>query len=365
MHCSDIFARARRGERITREEGLELLRHGELLDLADAANEIRFRKNPLQQVTFVTDTNPNYTNVCNVDCIFCAFYRHPEDDGAYTHTVDDMIAKFRDAAAAGVTTVLLQGGVNPALPFEYYVELVERTVREVPEVHPHFFSTSEIIGMASVARLSVPQVLRRLWEAGLRTIPGGGAEILSDRVKKKISHLKGTSADWIDVMREAHHIGYKTTATMMYGHLERDEDIVEHLEVVRVLQDETGGFTAFIPWSFKPGNTPLEKLIPHYATPTRYLQMIALARIYLDNVQHIQASWFSEGKKTGQIALHFGADDFGGTLQEENVHAAAKFVNTTNTEECIQLIHDAGFAAAQRTTLYEILRVFRPSEVAA
>jgi cyclic dehypoxanthinyl futalosine synthase len=219
--------------------------------------------------------------------------------------------------------------------------------------------------MAQVSGLTVEDVLKRLWDAGLRSIPGGGAEILSDRVKKKISNLKGSSALWIDVMRKAQKLGFKTTATMMYGHLEKDEDIVEHLEVTRLLQDEFGGFTAFIPWSFKPGNTPLEKIIPHYATPTRYLQMIAFSRIYLDNIQHIQASWFSEGKKTGQIALHFGADDFGGTLQEENVHAAANFINTTNTEECVQLIHEAGFAAAKRTTLYEILEVFHPVEIEA
>ncbi len=212
--------------------------------------------------------------------------------------------------------------------------------------------------MASVSGLTVPQVLQRLWDAGLRSLPGGGAEILSDRVKKKISNKKGSSEDWLQVMREAHRIGYRSTATMMYGHLETDEDIIEHLEAVRRLQDEHHGFTAFVPWSFKPGNTPLEKIIPHYATPTRYLQMIALSRIYLDNVDHIQASWFSEGKKVGQIALHFGADDFGGTLLEENVHAAANYVNTTNTEECVQMIHDAGFAAAQRTTLYEILREY-------
>jgi cyclic dehypoxanthinyl futalosine synthase len=219
--------------------------------------------------------------------------------------------------------------------------------------------------MAQVASISTEEVLRQLWNAGLRTIPGGGAEILSDRVKKKISHKKGTSADWLKVMREAHRLGYKSTATMMYGHLETDDDIVEHLESVRALQDETGGFTAFVPWSFKPGNTPLEKIIPQYASPTRYLQIIAFSRLYLDNVPHIQASWFSEGKKTGQIALHFGADDFGGTLMEENVHAAANFVNKTNTEECIRLIHESGFSAAQRTTLYEILEVLEPAETAA
>lgn len=359
-----FYSKIRRGERITREEGLFLLRNAELLDLADLANEIRYRKNPASQVTFVVDTNPNYTNVCNVDCIFCAFYRHPGEKGEYTYSVDRMIQNFKESAAKGVTTVLLQGGVNPALPFEYYLEMIRRTVAEVPEIYPHFYSTSEIIGMAQVSGLTIQEVLKELWNAGLRSIPGGGAEILSDRVKKKISNKKGTSEDWLNVMREAHKLGYKSTATMMYGHLETDEDVLAHLESVRSLQDEYHGFTAFVPWSFKPGNTPLEKIIPHYATPTRYLQMIAISRIYLDNFPHIQASWFSEGKKTGQIALHFGADDFGGTLLEENVHAAANFINKTNTDECIQLIHESGFDAAQRGTLYDIRKVFHKAKAA-
>lgn len=357
MTLESIFDRVHRRDRISREEGLFLLRNAELLELGHSASEIRYAKNPKQWVTFVADTNPNYTNVCNVDCIFCAFYRHPGDEGEYTYSVDHMIQKMKEAAAKGVTTVLLQGGVNPALPFEYYLELVRRTIKEVPEIYPHFFSTSEIIGMTQVSGLTVREVLQQLWNAGLRSIPGGGAEILSDRVKKKISSKKGSSADWLNVMREAHKIGYRSTATMMYGHLETDEDIVEHLDSIRSLQDETHGFTAFVPWSFKPGNTPLEKIIHHYATPTRYLQILSIARIYLDNFDHIQASWFSEGKKTGQIALHFGADDFGGTLLEENVHAAANFVNKTNIEECKELIREAGFVPAQRTTLYEILAV--------
>lgn len=365
MTLEKLYQKIRSGKRITPEEGVFILRNAELLDLGGLANEIRFKKNPQQQVTFVIDTNPNYTNVCNIDCIFCAFYRHPGEEGEYTYSVDHMIQKFKESATKGVTTVLLQGGVNPALPFEYYIEMVKRTVAEVPQIYPHFFSTSEIIGMTNVAGLTIREVLKQLYDAGMRSIPGGGAEILSDRVKKKISSKKGTSADWLSVMREAHLLGYKSTATMMYGHLETDEDIVEHLESVRKLQDEMNGFTAFVPWSFKPGNTPLEKIIPHYATPTRYLQMIAFSRIYLDNFPHVQASWFSEGKKTGQIALHFGADDFGGTLLEENVHAAANFVNKTNTEECIQLIHESGFAAAQRTTLYDILKVYELVEVAA
>jgi len=358
MSIEYAYEKSRAGERLTREEGLTLLREGELLELGAVAEEIRYRKNPNPWITFVVDTNPNYTNICNVDCIFCAFYRHEGEEGEYTYSVDHMIQKFKESAQKGVTTVLLQGGVNPKLPFEYYLEMVRRTRAEVPEVHPHFFSTSEIRGMAEVSGLSLHEVLRQLKDAGLNTIPGGGAEILSDRVKRKISHKKGASADWLEVMREAHLLGYKTTATMMYGHLENDEDIIEHLEVVRQLQDETSGFTAFIPWSFKPGNTPLEKIIPTYATPTRYLQMLALSRIYLDNVPHIQASWFSEGKKIGQVALHFGADDFGGTLVEENVHAAANFVNKTSTEEVITLIQESGFVPAQRTTLYDILKVY-------
>jgi cyclic dehypoxanthinyl futalosine synthase len=359
-----LYSKIRNGERITKEEGLFLLRNAELLDLADLANDLRYKKNPASQVTFVVDTNPNYTNICDVDCIFCAFYRHPGDKGEYTYSIDQMIRNFKQSAAKGVTTVLLQGGVNPALPFEYYLEMIRRTIAEVPEIYPHFYSTSEILGMVQVSGFSLQQVLKKLWDAGLRSIPGGGAEILSDRVKKKISSKKGTSEDWLTVMREAHKIGYKSTATMMYGHLETDEDILTHLESARALQDEHQGFTAFVPWSFKPGNTPLEKIIPHYATPTRYLQMIAFSRIYLDNFPHIQASWFSEGKKTGQIALHFGADDFGGTLLEENVHAAANFVNKTNTEECIQMIHESGFDAAQRGTLYDIKKVYHRSKAA-
>jgi cyclic dehypoxanthinyl futalosine synthase len=364
MKLSSIYEKVKSGIRITREEGLTLIQQSELLDFGELASEIRYRKNPKQQVTFVIDTNPNYSNVCNIDCIFCAFYRHPGEEGEYTYTVDEMIKNFKNAAANNVTTVLLQGGVNPKLPFDYYLELVERAIKEVPEVHPHFFSTSEIIGMSQVSGFAIPEVLQKLWDVGLRTIPGGGAEILSDRVKKKISHLKGTSADWLNVMLEAHKIGYKTTATMMYGHLETDEDIIEHLEVIRQLQDEYHGFTAFVPWSFKPGNTPLHKIIPTYASSTRYLQILALSRIYLDNFDRIQASWFSEGKKIGQVALHFGADDFGGTLYEENVHAEANFINKTTVDEVIQLIQDSGFTPVQRDTLYNILKIYEKIEAA-
>ncbi|MBI3321754.1 MAG: CofH family radical SAM protein, partial [Candidatus Omnitrophica bacterium] len=260
----------------------------------------------------------------------------------------------------GSTTVLLQGGHNPELPLDYYLALIRETRRRFPHVTPHFFTASEITVMAQVSGLTIRQVLERLKEAGQFTLPGGGAEILSDRIRRRLATKKGPVEAWLSVHREAHRLGLKSTATMMFGHIEEDEDVVEHLEHIRNLQDETGGFTAFVPWSFKPGNTPLNQHIKAHAGPTRYLRMIAFSRIYLDNVPHIQASWFSEGKKTGQIALHFGADDFGGTLFEENVHAATAFVNTTTLEEIVLLIHESGFRAAQRTTLYETLRSFEP-----
>lgn len=365
MQLKEIKEKVFSNERITPEEGLWLLQNGTLLDLAEMAEHRRYVNNPAAKVTFVIDSNPNYTNICNVDCIFCAFYRHEGDADAYTYSVDEMIARFKKAEARGVRTVLLQGGVNPALPLEYYTEMIRRTREEVPGIHPHFFSTSEIIGMSNVSGLSTTEVLQKLKDAGLNSIPGGGAEVLSDRVKKKISSKKGTSEDWYNVMREAHKLGYKTTSTMMYGHLETDEDLIEHFEKTRQLQDEYHGFTAFIPWSFKPGNTPLEKIIQTYASSTRYLQMIAFSRIYLDNFPHIQASWFSEGKKTGQMALHFGADDFGGTLEEENVHASANFVHTTTIKEMVDLIRDAGFTPVERDTLYNTYAEFSEGEYPA
>ncbi len=364
MDTKDILRKAFDGERINEQECLQLLSYNDLLELGEVANEVRFRHNPYEVVTFVVDSNPNYTNVCNVDCTFCAFYRKKDDPDAYTYSIDELIKKFKESANRGITTILLQGGVNPDLPFEYYLELVEKTRKEVPEIHPHFFTTSEIIGMSEVSGLSIREVLIKLKEVGLNTIPGGGAEILSDRVRKKISKKKGPSSSWLDVMREAHLLGYKTTATMMFGHIETNEDIIIHLSSIRKLQDETKGFTAFIPWSFKPENTPLEKHIKTYSSPYRYLQIIAVSRIFLDNFPHIQASWFSEGKKIGQVALHFGADDFGGTLEEENVHAAANFINRSTKDEVIELIHGAGFDAAQRDTLYNILKVYHKKPVA-
>jgi len=353
-----------RGERVTREEGLHLLRAAPLLELAPLAMKWRYRHNPERRVTFVVDTNLNYTNVCDAYCAFCAFYRTPGQEGEYTYTVEQMMSQFARARDMGCTTVLLQGGLNDALPLDYYLDLVRETRRRFPEIHPHFYSAPEIQKMAQVSGLSLADVFDRLREAGLRTIPGGGAEILSDRVKAQISRLwpKATTADWVDVHGAAHRAGLRSTATMMYGHVETDEDIISHLETVRRLQDETGGFTAFIPWSYKRDNSSLSRKVAVEAGPNRYLRIIALARIYLDNIAHIQASWFSEGKKTGVIALGFGGDDFGGTIFDENVMQEAGYYNRTTVGEIQALIHDAGFAAAQRSTLYEIIREFPENE---
>ncbi len=346
------------GERLSAGDGLWLLTEARLIELAELASTVRYRLHPRRQVTFVVDSNPNYTNICDTDCTFCAFYRKPGAAGSYTLSVDRVLELTRDAQAKGATTILLQGGHNPALPLAYYVELVRRVRKEFPGVIPHFFSPPEIMAIARFTGCTVEQVLESLYRAGQRTLPGGGAEILSDRVRKRISPKKGTANDWLAVMRKAHEIGFRTTATMMYGHLERSEDVIEHFVRLRELQDETGGFLAFIPWSFKSGNAPLGRLVAKQSNEARYLRIIAVARLLLDNFPHVQASWFSEGKKTGQLALEFGADDFGGTLIEENVLLSADFVNRANTEEVLYLIHDAGYVPVQRDTLYKILRVY-------
>jgi cyclic dehypoxanthinyl futalosine synthase len=355
---SRIRAKAEAGTRLDRADGLWLLTEAPLLDLGSVAQEARFRRIPERRVTFVIDTNPNYTNVCITDCQFCAFYRKPGDPEAWTLTVDEVLAKVEFAASKGATTVLLQGGHNPELPLDYYLTIVRETLQRFPQVTPHFFTASEIQTVAKVSGLAMTDVLDRLKDAGQRTLPGGGAEILSERVRRRIEPKKGGPAAWLEVHREAHRRGFKSTATMMYGHVEDAEDVLDHFEAIRALQDEFHGFTAFVPWSFKPSNTLLEKWIKQYKGPNAYLRMLAASRLYLDNFPHVQASWFSEGKQAGQIALRFGADDWGGTLFEENVHKAAAYVNTISVEEIVTLIREAGFTPAQRDTEYQILRTY-------
>jgi dehypoxanthine futalosine cyclase len=313
-------------QRLTLDDGLTLLADVDLLQLGAWAHAERLRRYPQPEVTFVVDSNPNYTNVCDTDCTFCAFYRRPGDPEAYTLSAEELGQRVGRAAELGATRVLIQGGHNPELGLDYYLGVISHLHEHYPRVDLHLFSAPEIRAIANYTGMTTEAVLRAFWDAGLRTIPGGGAEILTDSVRRKISVKKGSPAEWIDVHRIAHRIGYRTTATMMFGHLEEERDIVEHLDLIRTLQDETGGFFAFIPWSFKLGDTPLSASVKKEAGTGKYLRILALARIYLDNFDHIQGSWFSEGKKTGQLSLHYGADDFGGTLIEENVLKNAQWI---------------------------------------
>jgi cyclic dehypoxanthinyl futalosine synthase len=352
------------GKRISSEEGLWLMQEAELLDLVPLADHLRQHHNPNREVSYVVDTNLNYTNLCDAYCSFCAFYRtDPNDPSAYTYTVEQIMDKIERARKNGVRTVLMQGGLNSELQLDYYVEMVAETRKRFPDVTPHYWSAPEIVRMTEVSEMDYEQVFTALWDAGQRSMPGGGSEILSNEVKATVSRFKpkDTVDQWTDVHEAAHRVGFKTTATMMYGHVEKDHHVIESLEHIRGVQDlalengNDGGFTAFIPWSYKKDNTALAKHVTEEAGPNQYLRIIAVSRIMLDNVPHIQASWFSEGKKTGQIALRFGADDFGGTLFDENVMLAAGFYNRTTEDEVREMISEAGYSPVQRLTNYELV----------
>jgi cyclic dehypoxanthinyl futalosine synthase len=358
MQVPAIFNKVLRSERLTPDEALLLLRQANLLELGAVADMVKTRFNPEGFVTFVADTNPNYTNVCDTECLFCAFWRPAGAADAYTLSIDELLQIMKTSFHNGATTVLLQGGHNPDIKLDYYLELVRRVREEIPDLHLHAFSAPEISAIAQYSGISTKEVLERLWEAGLRTIPGGGAEVLSNRVRKKISPLKIDADQWIKITREAHQTGFKTTATMMFGHFEEDEDIIEHLDRIRSLQDETGGFLAFIPWTFKPKNTFLERKLPQEIGGERYLRVLAVSRIYLDNFTHLQGSWFTQGKKMGSISLHYGASDLGGTLYDENVLGCAENKLRASIDELIQMIRTAGFKPAQRDTFYRIIKHF-------
>jgi len=358
-----IRAKVVAGERVTPEEGLWLLTEAPLPALGELANIWRYRYNPERKVSFVIDTNPNYTNYCDADCMFCAFYRKPGDkkDG-WLYSIDELMDVIGRSVDLGATTVLLQGGLIDELPFDYYLDIVRAFHQRFDSAHPHLFSAPEIGKMREVSGLGYDEIFRELRAVGLQTMPGGGAEILSDRVRARISPKKQSCTEWLEIHRAAHRQGLRTTATMMYGHAEQPPDIIEHLECLRRVQDdapEDGGFTAFIPWSYKAAHTPMERQFPDSPGPAVYLRALAVSRIYLDNIRHIQASWFSEGKKAGQVALHFGTDDFGGTLIEENVLAEAAHHVSTTTEETVELIRESGFTPVRRQTpLYDIVETY-------
>lgn len=343
------------GTRIGREEALRMLTEGDLLTLGAAADTLRRTLHPENRVTFVVDRNVNYTNICDSKCSFCAFYRDKSADDAYVLAHEDIFGKIAELVERGGTQLLMQGGLNPDLRIDFFEGLFHEIKRRFPEVQNHSLSPAEIIAIATASGLTVDETLARLHAAGLDSIPGGGAEILVDTVRATISPRKIGWRQWAEVMLKAAAQGMPTTATMMFGSSEKPEDIVEHLFRVRELQDCGGSFTAFIPWTYQPGNTELGGVT---ATGVEYLKVLALSRIVLDNIPNIQASWVTQGAKMAQVALFFGANDLGGTMLEENVVAAAGCSFRMSRDEMITLIRDAGFTAAQRTTTYRIIREF-------
>jgi cyclic dehypoxanthinyl futalosine synthase len=340
------------GERLSFEDGVRLSRDATPLQLSSWAHLVRRRLHPQDVVTYVIGRNINYTNVCWVQCKFCTFYRMPGQEGGYVLPPEDIFRKIQALVDLDGTEILIQGGLNPALKIEYFEELFRAIKRRFP-VHLHGLSPVEIIYLAKISRLSERDCLRRLKAAGLDSIPGAGAEMLVDEVREQIAPLKGSAAVWLDLMRTAHQLGIPSTVTMMYGSVETVEQRLAHLIKVRELQDETGGFRAFIPWSFQPSGTHLAEV--KRASGLDYLRTVAVSRLMLDNVPNIQASWLTQGPKIGQLALQYGVNDMGSTVIEENVVTAQGAVFMVPLPEIERLIRDAGFRPARRNTKYEIL----------
>jgi cyclic dehypoxanthinyl futalosine synthase len=336
---------------LSQQEALDLFNSDDIVAIGMAANEVRRKKTDPRVATYQIDRNINYTNFCTEYCSFCAFYRPMGSKEGYILTFEQICHKIDEMLELGGTGVLLQGGLNPDLKLEYYENLLSSLKKKYPHVHLHCFSAPEIICIAEISKLSIRDTIERLRNAGLESIPGGGAEILDDEIRARISRLKCTSNEWEEVHRSAHSLGLRTTATMMFGCGETYQHRVNHFERVRRLQEETGGFTAFIPWIFAPENTPLGKKVPE-ATAVDYLKTLAISRMYLDNIDHIQSSWLTPGIKVCQLGLQFGADDVGSILIEENVVYAAGVRNRTNETELRRIITDAGYIPAQRDTLY-------------
>ena len=337
--------------RITPQEALDLFNSDDLIGIGMAANEVRRQKTDSRVATYQIDRNINYTNFCTEYCSFCAFYRPLGHKEGYIQPLESIYAKIEEMLQLGGTGVLLQGGLHPDLKIAYYENMLRSIHERFPQVHLHCFSAPEILCIAEVSGLTIHDTIARLREAGLQSIPGGGAEILDDEVRHRIARLKCKSEEWESVHREAHGLGMRTTATMMFGCGEEYRHRVNHLERLRRLQDESGGFTAFIPWIFAPENTSLGKKVGE-TTAFDYLKTLAISRIYLDNIDHVQSSWLTPGIKICQVGLQFGADDVGSILIEENVVYAAGVRNRTNEEELRRIISDAGYIPAQRDTLY-------------
>jgi cyclic dehypoxanthinyl futalosine synthase len=346
-----IISKVRDGRRLSGDEALLLYQDADLNILGQLADEVRRRLHPKPIVTYVIDRNINYTNICISGCKFCAYYRAPGDVSGYVLSRKELAEKLEETKSLGGTQILLQGGLHPDIPLTFYEEMLS-FIKNGFAIHCHAFSPPEIVHFSKISGLSVKEVLARLIKAGLASIPGGGAEILTDRVRKQISPRKATTDEWLNVMEIAHGLGLKTTATMMYGHVERLEERIEHLLRLRDLQDRTGGFTAFIAWPFQPQNTALD-VKP--STGQEYLKLLAISRIVLDNFPNLQASWVTQGPKVAQIALFFGANDFGSTMIEENVVAAAGVSHRLSEAEIRRIVTGAGFEPCQRLMDYTLV----------
>lgn len=342
------------GERLSLDEGILLLEEAGLLELGQAASLVRQQLHPQKAVTFVIDRNINYTNICTCRCKFCAFYRNEGDTEGYVLSKDKLHAKIVETLQSGGTQLLIQGGLHPGLDLAWFEKMLQ-DIKSNYKIHIHSFSPPEIWYLAQKSGLSIKAVIKHLQAAGLDSVPGGGAEILSDRVRQLISPNKIGWQQWMEVMKTAHSLGMKTTATMMFGHVETLAERILHMVRIREAQDQTGGFTAFIPWSFAPDNTELGG---EGSTGADYLRTLAAARLMLDNIPNIQVSWVTQGAKMAQVALCFGANDFGSTMLEENVVRSAGVRTWIALPEIIRCIEDAGYTAVQRNTYYQWLKVF-------
>ena len=336
---------------MNRKQALDLFRSDDLIGIAAEADAVRRKLHPQGIVSYIIDRNINYTNVCTEYCSFCAFYRPPKHKEGYLLPEEVILEKISETISLGGTGILMQGGLHPDLKIEWYEHLL-RTIKSRFDIWCHCFSAPEIINIAEVSGLSLRDTIARLRDAGLDSIPGGGAEILDEDVRHRISRLKCGTDDWIDVHRTAHALGMRTTATMMFGTGETVEQRMNHFDVVRQIQEDTGGFTAFIPWFFQRELTSLGRFVREEATAAEYLKMLALSRIYLDNILNIQASWVTPGLKICQLGLRFGGNDVGSIMIEENVVSAAGTHNCATEEQLRHLIRDAGFIPKQRDTLY-------------
>ena len=347
-------------ERLDKKQALEMLHDYPLYELGKLAYDKKLELHPDKITTFVVDRNINYTNVCCIDCSFCAFYRHHKEKDAYILSFEEIGKKIEELQAIGGTQILFQGGVHPKLKIEWYEDLVSWIRQNYPDITIHGFSAVEIAYIAKASKISIEEVLKRLQTKGLFSIPGAGAEVLSDRVRDIIAPNKCDTKTWLQVHKTAHNIGMKSTATMMFGTVENDEEIIDHLEYLRALQDETNGFRAFILWSFQSENTLLIKKHPEILkqSSNRYLRLLAISRLYLDNFKNIQSSWVTQGSLIGQLALKFGANDLGSTMMEENVVSAAGASYRMNQDEMIRLIKSLGENPAKRNTAYDILERF-------